>query len=121
MTARGRHRRYKPSAVSRASLSVTASGAGLAIPLIGASSASAASVDTWEAVAECESGGDWNINTGNGFFGGLQFQQSTWEAFGGTQFDFGYAAAIAWCLFAIIALVAGLNYLLVRRIRSAES
>lgn len=86
MTARGRHRRYKPSAVSRASLSVTASGAGLAIPLIGASSASAASVDTWEAVAECESGGDWNINTGNGFFGGLQFQQSTWEAFGGTQY-----------------------------------
>ena len=43
------------------------------------------------------------------------------KAFGGTQFDFGYAAAIAWCLFLLIAVVAFLNYLLVRRIRSAEA
>ena len=43
------------------------------------------------------------------------------KAFGGTQFDFGYAAAIAWCLFLIIAVVAFLNYLLVRRIRSADA
>ncbi|SDX82293.1 Transglycosylase-like domain-containing protein [Modestobacter sp. DSM 44400] len=37
----------------------------------------------WSAVAECESGGNWNINTGNGYYGGLQFSQSTWEAYGG--------------------------------------
>ena len=37
----------------------------------------------WTAVAECESGGNWSINTGNGYYGGLQFSQSTWEAFGG--------------------------------------
>ena len=43
------------------------------------------------------------------------------KAFGGTQFDFGYAAAIAWCLFLFIAVVSFLNYLLVRRIRSADS
>ena len=43
------------------------------------------------------------------------------KAFGSTQFDFGYAAAIAWCMFLLIALIAFLNYLLVRRIRSAES
>ena len=43
------------------------------------------------------------------------------KAFGGTQFDFGYAAAIAWCLFLLIAVIAFVNYLLVRRIRSAES
>ncbi|WP_059005948.1 transglycosylase family protein [Streptomyces specialis] len=86
MTARGRHRRYRPSAVSRASLTVTASGAGLALPLISASGASAASVDTWEEVAQCESGGQWDINTGNGFYGGLQFVQSTWEAYGGTEY-----------------------------------
>lgn len=43
------------------------------------------------------------------------------KAFGGTQFDFGYAAAIAWCLFLLIGIVAFLNYLLVRRIRSAEA
>lgn len=38
----------------------------------------------WDAVAECESGGDWSINTGNGYSGGLQFLPSTWRAYGGT-------------------------------------
>lgn len=51
-----------------------------------ATSAQAASDSTWEAVAQCESGGDWSINTGNGYFGGLQFVQSTWEGFGGTEY-----------------------------------
>jgi uncharacterized protein YabE (DUF348 family) len=37
----------------------------------------------WDAVAQCESGGDWSINTGNGFYGGLQFDYSTWLAYGG--------------------------------------
>ena len=37
----------------------------------------------WNAVANCESGGDWHINTGNGFYGGLQFDYSTWLAYGG--------------------------------------
>ena len=40
----------------------------------------------WAAVAECESGGDWSIDTGNGYFGGLQFSQSTWAAYGGTDY-----------------------------------
>lgn len=39
----------------------------------------------WSCVADCESGGRWNANTGNGFYGGLQFSQSTWEKFGGLQ------------------------------------
>src|SRR5207248_10344741 len=43
------------------------------------------SVD-WDAIAECESGGDWSIDTGNGYFGGLQFAQSTWEANGGLAY-----------------------------------
>jgi cellobiose transport system permease protein len=43
------------------------------------------------------------------------------KAFGSSQFKFGYAAAIAWCLFLIIALISLVNYLLVRRIRSAEA
>src|SRR5690242_11160869 len=38
----------------------------------------------WDAIAACESGGNWAINTGNGFYGGLQFTLSTWRAFGGT-------------------------------------
>lgn len=37
----------------------------------------------WDALAECESGGDWHADTGNGFYGGLQFKQSTWDEFGG--------------------------------------
>lgn len=40
----------------------------------------------WEALAECESGNDWSINTGNGFYGGLQFTPQTWAGFGGTQY-----------------------------------
>lgn len=37
----------------------------------------------WDAVAACESGGNWAINTGNGYYGGLQFLPSTWHANGG--------------------------------------
>ena len=40
----------------------------------------------WDEVAACESGGDWSINTGNGYYGGLQFSQQTWEGYGGTQY-----------------------------------
>lgn len=71
------------SRINRASLTVTAGGAGLALPLVAAGTADAASADTWAKVAACESSGDWSINTGNGYYGGLQFKQSTWEAYGG--------------------------------------
>lgn len=48
-----------------------------------AASGQSVPTSTWEKLAECESGGDWSIDTGNGFSGGLQFTPSTWEAFGG--------------------------------------
>jgi len=51
-----------------------------------ASPASAAPDVNWDAVARCESGGNWRINTGNGYYGGLQFTQSTWLANGGADF-----------------------------------
>lgn len=86
MAVRGRHRRYQPNRINRASLTVTAGGAGMALPLIGTGVAQAADVDTWNKVAACESTNDWNINTGNGYYGGLQFTQSTWEAYGGTRY-----------------------------------
>lgn len=86
MPLRGRHRRYRPSRVSQASLTVTAGGAGLALPLISVSGASAASLDTWDKVAQCESTQDWSVNTGNGYYGGLQFAASTWKAYGGTVY-----------------------------------
>jgi hypothetical protein len=38
----------------------------------------------WDAIAECESGGNWSINTGNGYYGGLQFTMGTWRANGGS-------------------------------------
>lgn len=40
----------------------------------------------WDQIAKCESGGNWSINTGNGFSGGLQFAPGTWASHGGTQF-----------------------------------
>jgi len=40
----------------------------------------------WDKLAQCESSGQWRINTGNGFFGGLQFLPATWTGFGGGQF-----------------------------------
>ena len=40
----------------------------------------------WDAIARCESGGNWQINTGNGYYGGLQFSHGTWRAYGGTRY-----------------------------------
>jgi nucleoid-associated protein YgaU len=48
--------------------------------------AEAATTHDWDGVAQCESGGNWHINTGNGYYGGLQFSQSTWAAYGGTAY-----------------------------------
>ncbi|MGY0488740.1 transglycosylase family protein [Streptomyces sp. WG-D5] len=86
MAIRGRHRRYRPSRVNRASLTVTVGGVGMAIPVIGAGTAQAADAQTWNKVAACESSGNWSINTGNGYYGGLQFTRSTWAAHGGTAY-----------------------------------
>ena len=38
----------------------------------------------WDSLAQCEAGGNWAINTGNGYYGGLQFSLSTWQAYGGS-------------------------------------
>jgi len=51
-----------------------------------AESASAATSSTWDKVAQCESGGDWSINTGNGYYGGLQFTPGTWASAGGKAY-----------------------------------
>ncbi|MFC7220725.1 transglycosylase family protein [Streptomyces polyrhachis] len=61
-------------------------GAAVALPLVGAAPAAAAPIDTWEKVARCESGGNWAINTGNGYFGGVQFSRSSWAAAGGHRY-----------------------------------
>ncbi len=81
---KGKHRR--PSKAVRVATLAGVAGAAVAVPLMGATSASAASVATWDKVAQCESGGNWSINTGNGYYGGLQFSNSSWAAAGGTQY-----------------------------------
>ncbi|MER5587667.1 transglycosylase family protein [Streptomyces asoensis] len=48
--------------------------------------ASAADSGVWDRIAQCESGGNWSINTGNGYYGGLQFSAGTWRAYGGTAY-----------------------------------
>ncbi|MFJ5999985.1 transglycosylase family protein [Streptomyces sp. NPDC092370] len=64
-------------------------GAALLAPLgLLAATGNAAAADSgvWDRIAQCESGGDWHINTGNGYYGGLQFAASTWNAYGGTAY-----------------------------------
>jgi hypothetical protein len=58
-------------------------GALVAVPFGLTATASAAGGHNWDAVAQCESSGNWGTETGNGFSGGLQFTQSTWNAYGG--------------------------------------
>ncbi|MBV6702848.1 LysM peptidoglycan-binding domain-containing protein [Kitasatospora aureofaciens] len=80
----GRHRRRTQAEKAIAVAGVA--GVGLALPILTATGASAAPASAWDSVAQCESGGDWGINTGNGFYGGLQFTSSTWKAYGGTSY-----------------------------------
>jgi nucleoid-associated protein YgaU len=50
----------------------------------GAAPAQAAPTSTWDKLAQCEASGNWHINTGNGYYGGLQFSMGTWRAHGGS-------------------------------------
>jgi resuscitation-promoting factor RpfA len=56
------------------------------IGLAGGAPAEAAATSVWDRVAKCESGGNWKINTGNGYYGGLQFAAGTWKAYGGSTY-----------------------------------
>ncbi|MFI7298299.1 transglycosylase family protein [Streptomyces sp. NPDC050121] len=83
-SGKGKHRR--PSKATRVAALAGVTGVAIAAPLMAAGNASAATASEWDAVAQCESGGNWSINTGNGYYGGLQFSASTWAAYGGTQY-----------------------------------
>ncbi len=67
-------------------LAAGVTGAGIAMPLMAATAATAADTGTWDKVAQCESGKLWSANTGNGFFGGLQLTQQMWEQNGGISY-----------------------------------
>ncbi|PRH80705.1 transglycosylase [Streptomyces solincola] len=83
-SGKAKHRR--PSKAVRFAAFAGITGAAVAAPLMGATGASAATTSEWDQVAQCESGGNWSINTGNGYYGGLQFSSSTWAAYGGTSY-----------------------------------
>ncbi|MGC9537825.1 transglycosylase family protein [Streptomyces sp. UG1] len=79
----------KASNGSRTRTTAVLAGAALLAPLgLLAATGNAAAADSgvWDRIAQCESGGNWHINTGNGYYGGLQFSASTWRGFGGTAY-----------------------------------
>ncbi|MFI5986685.1 transglycosylase family protein [Streptomyces sp. NPDC051555] len=84
LSGKGKHRRA--SKATRVVTLVGVAGVAVAAPLMTAGAASAATASQWDAVAACESGGNWSINTGNGYYGGVQFSSSTWAAYGGKAY-----------------------------------
>lgn len=80
----GRHRRPRQAPAFLVTAGMT--GAGIAIPLLGATGAHAADASTWDRVADCESGGLWSADHDNGHYGGLQLTKETWEQYGGTAY-----------------------------------
>lgn len=72
--------------LKKAVTSIGAAGVMAALPLAAAPTADAATVEQWDQVAACESGGNWQINTGNGYYGGLQFSADTWNGYGGQEY-----------------------------------
>ncbi|MGW4727013.1 transglycosylase family protein [Streptomyces sp. NPDC004291] len=80
----GRHRRPRQAPAIVVAAGVT--GSAMALPLLATGSASAADAATWDRVAECESGGQWSANFGNGMYGGLQLTQGDWERHGGLAY-----------------------------------
>jgi hypothetical protein len=81
----GRHRKPTTSAVNVAKIAFTGAVIGSG-SLALAGQAGAATDGEWDQVARCESGGNWAINTGNGYQGGLQFSSGTWASHGGGQY-----------------------------------
>ncbi|ELS53872.1 transglycosylase family protein [Streptomyces viridochromogenes] len=84
LSGNGRHRRPRQAPALLVAAGVT--GSAIAIPLLGATGASAADGTVWDKVAECESGGSWSADTGNGHHGGLQLTQDEWERYGGLDY-----------------------------------
>lgn len=74
------------SAAPAAPVSTVQSDPPAAAPVSAAAPASSSGGVNWTAIAACESGGNWSIDTGNGFYGGLQFTQQTWLDYGGGQY-----------------------------------
>jgi len=79
----GRHSKQNRNLTAKAVAGATAA---LATTALISPMASAAPDSDWDRLAQCEAGGNWQINTGNGYYGGLQFNAGTWRAYGGNEF-----------------------------------
>lgn len=85
--AQGRHRKPTDTLnMKKIALGATVGLGGAVVVPVAASPAGAATAAEWDKTAQCESSGNWSINTGNGYYGGLQFTNSTWAAYGGTAY-----------------------------------
>ncbi|MEU6217376.1 transglycosylase family protein [Streptomyces sp. NPDC047022] len=84
LSGNGRHRRPRQAPAILVAAGVT--GSAIAIPLLGATGASAASGSTWDQVAQCESGGSWSADTGDGHYGGLRLTLQDWDKYGGLDY-----------------------------------
>ncbi|MFJ8534379.1 transglycosylase family protein [Streptomyces sp. NPDC093591] len=84
LSGNGRHRRPRQAPALLVAAGVT--GSAIAIPLLGATGASAAEGTVWDKVADCESGGSWSADNGDGHYGGLQLTQDDWEKYGGLDY-----------------------------------
>ena len=84
--AKHRAPRYVRTKKVIAKAPVAAGATAIGLGVLSTSPANAATTHDWSGVANCESSGNWSIDTGNGFYGGLQFTQSTWAGYGGTAF-----------------------------------
>ncbi|NED72832.1 LysM peptidoglycan-binding domain-containing protein [Streptomyces sp. SID9944] len=84
LSGNGRHRRPRQAPALLVAAGVT--GSAIAIPLVAASGASAADGTTWDKVAQCETGGSWSADNGNGYYGGLLLTQDDWEEYGGLAY-----------------------------------
>lgn len=84
---KAKHRRQRE--ISRPvgkGVAVGVAAVGIAGAAVGAAPAAQAAGNVWDRVASCESGNNWHINTGNGYYGGVQFSRSTWDAYRGTKY-----------------------------------
>ncbi|WDQ01537.1 transglycosylase family protein [Micromonospora chalcea] len=70
----------------RTALGAVVTGAVVGVATLFGPAAPASAGVNWDAVARCESGGNWKINTGNGYYGGLQFSRATWNGYGGQKY-----------------------------------
>jgi resuscitation-promoting factor RpfA len=81
-----KHSARRPKPIRRRVTGAAVAGVATVAGGLATASSAQAGGTVWDRVAQCESGGNWSINTGNGYYGGLQFSDRTWDGFGGERY-----------------------------------